>query len=117
MSVALPWSEPAASRAAQQAVFGDAVLVAFAELTPTAWVLAGLAAAGGPSQDAAAGRPLWTAQFPVRTGIPSALAVGGEQAVFELDGRIYAVQPANGSVAWNATSPCVHGGPRIMSSR
>lgn len=93
-------------------MFGDDQLVAFAGLDGERWELVG-AAVAGPD----AGRVQWTAQFPLASQLPSTIAVAGELAVLELDGRVFAVDPRNGSVVWNATSPCSLGDPRMVDSR
>lgn len=91
------------------ATFDDR-LVAFAGLDGDEWQLVGASAAG---------RVMWTTELPLRTSLPSAVvsAVAGELAVMELDSRVYGVHPGNGSVAWNVTSPCGLGDPRLIASR
>ena len=110
-SLVLPWTDPPSDQRTPTAVFDDRV-IAFAGLTPDAWVLVATGAAG-----ASAGQLLWTTEFPLGSSIPSTVAVAGELAVLELDGRVFAVHPGNGSVAWNATSPCSLGDPRMVNTR
>jgi outer membrane protein assembly factor BamB len=93
-------------------VFGDDLLVAFTGLDGRQWELVG-AAISGPD----AGRVLWTAELPLGSQLPSTIAVAGELAVLELDGRVFAVDPRNGTVLWNATSPCSLGDPRMVDTR
>lgn len=109
-SLGLPWADTIAGFPG--AVFGDDLLVAFTGLDGRQWELVG-AAVAGPD----AGRVLWTAQFPLGSQLPSTIAVAGELAVLELDGRVFAVDPRNGTVLWNATSPCSLGDPRMVDSR
>lgn len=110
-TLVLPWTEPTSSQRAPNAVFDDTI-VAFAGLTPESWLLVATAAGG-----AAAGQLLWTTEFPLGSSVPSAIAVAGDVAVLELDGKVFAVHPGNGSIAWNVSSPCTLGNPRLVSSR
>lgn len=109
-SLGLPWTDTIASFPG--AVFGDDLLVAFTGLDGRQWELVG-AAIAGPD----AGRVLWTAELPLGSQMPSTIAVAGELAVLELDGRVFAVDPRNGTVLWNATSPCSLGDPRMVDTR
>lgn len=90
---------------------GDRI-IAFAGLDGGSWTLVASSAAG-PS----AGQLLWTTKLPLGSSLPSVVAVAGDLAVMELDGRVFAVHPGNGSLAWNATSPCSLGDPRMVNSR
>lgn len=90
-------------------------MVAVAGLTASGWQLAGTAVrSSGASVNTT---PLWATPLPLKDGIPSAVAVAGRLAVLELDGRVLAVHPHDGVLAWNATSPCSLGRPRPISSR
>ena len=109
-SLGLPWSDSISGFPG--AVFGDDLLVAFTGLDGRQWELVG-AAIAGPD----AGRVQWTAEFPLGSQLPSTIAVAGELAVLELDGRVFAVDPRNGTVRWNATSPCSLGDPRMVDTR
>lgn len=109
-SLGLPWADTGAG--VPGAVFDNDRLVAFTGLDGERWELTG-AAVAGPD----AGRVLWTAEFPLGTTLPSPVAAAGELAVIELDGQVYAVHPDNGTIAWNTTSPCSLGDPKLVTAR
>ena len=106
----LPWTQVPSSQNHPAAVFGD-VVVTVAGLTTGGWVVAASAAAG-----AAAGQLLWTTTLPLGTSLPTPVAVVGDLAVLALDSRIYALLPANGSLAWNASSQCSLGDPLLVNT-
>lgn len=110
-SLNLAWADSRASTHA--AVFDDELLVAFTGFDGRQWALEG-AAVDGPD----AGRVLWTTLFPLGTSLPSAVVAAGKLAVLQLDNRVFAVDPrANGSIAWNVSSPCSLGEPRLVPSK
>lgn len=115
----LPWSDSLDSQRAPAAVFnagnGSDVLVAVAGLTPTSWEVAGFAV--GPAGSQGGTTRVWTVQLPLGGSIPSAVAAAAGLAVLELDGRLLALQPWDGGLAWNASSPCSLGRPRPVSAR
>ncbi|KAL4422963.1 hypothetical protein ABPG75_009160 [Micractinium tetrahymenae] len=123
LSLVLPWPDTQDSQRAPAAVFDASgaatgqVLVAVAGLTPLSWEVAGFAVAAGPASTQVGTVRLWTTQLPLGGSIPSAVAAAGGLAVLELDGRVLALQPQDGSLAWNTTSPCSLGRPRPVSAR
>ena len=116
LSMVLPWAEPPGDQRAPTAVFAGAgaaqVAVAVGNLTAAGWEVRGVSVAS-----TGALTPLWNATLPLGAGIPSAVTVAGELAVVHLDGRLLALHPSNGSLAWNATSPCSLGNPRLVNAR
>lgn len=96
---------------------GTSVLVAVAGLTPSSWEVAGFAVAAGPASTQLGAARAWTTQLPLGGSIPSAVAAAGGLAVLELDGRVLALRPQDGSLAWNASSPCSLGRPRPVRAR
>ncbi len=121
LSLVLPWSDTQDSQRAPAAVFdgGDStnVLVAVAGLTSISWEVAGFAVTAGPASAQVGVSRAWTTQLPLGGSIPTAVATAGGLAVLELDGRVMALQPRDGGLAWNASSPCTLGRPRFVSTR
>ncbi|KAL4451232.1 hypothetical protein ABPG77_009304 [Micractinium sp. CCAP 211/92] len=121
LSLVLPWSDTQDSQRAPAAVFdgGDStnVLVAVAGLTSISWEVAGFAVTAGPASAQVGVSRAWTTQLPMGGSIPTAVAAAGGLAVLELDGRVMALQPRDGGLAWNASSPCTLGRPRFVSAR
>lgn len=121
LSLVLPWSDTQDSQRAPAAVFDGSdstnVLVAVAGLTSTSWEVAGFAVTTGPASTQVDAARAWTTQLPLGGSIPTAVAAAGGLAVLELDGRVMALQPRDGGLAWNASSPCTLGRPRFVSAR